>query len=99
MSLGVSIQEVLNADYVILKKSDLMDLLVQVNMQTKVDARKKYISKKEAIAKYNLTRYWFEVAENDVDSLLRIQYGKYKNSAKKYNEQSIIDEQERLAGI
>lgn len=95
MSLGISIQDIMKSEYVILRKQDLVDLLVQVNVETSVEARKKWLTVKEVIAKYGVTRHWLNTSREDVGSVLRINPGKGKTSTVKYNEQSVIDELER----
>lgn len=82
---------------VIIDKKALDELLIETSLKTKVDARVKYISRKDAIAKYNLTRYWFDKYEMDPNSKLIINHGEARNSKKKYNEQSILDELKRQA--
>lgn len=79
----------------LVNKDALLDLMVEVNLKIKVDMRVKWIDRKTVLAKYGLTRYWLQAAENDVNSLLKVINGATKTAPKKYNEQSIIDELER----
>lgn len=80
---------------VVIDKKALDELLLKTSLKTRVDKRVKYISKKEAIATYNVTDYWLKKAEVDPYSKLKVNHGEAANSKKKYNEQSIIDELER----
>lgn len=81
----------------VVSRKQLLALMIEVNTANKVDARVKWLSQKQAIAKYDITRYWLEQCEKNSYSKLRVIYGKGKTSKKKYNEQSIIDELERQA--
>ncbi len=80
----------------LVSKRQLLNLMIEVNQEAKVDARKKWLTQKQIIAKYNVSRYWLEKCEKDPDSRVRVIYGTGKTSKKKYNEQSIIEEFERL---
>ena len=94
----ISIDEIKDKDLVIISKQQLLDLLVEVNVKTSVDKRVKWINRKTAIAKYGVTRFWLQSAENDEFSVLQVFSGKSKNSPKKYLESSLIEEQKRQAG-
>jgi hypothetical protein len=91
----VSIEDLKLHDFVIVKRKQLLDLLIEVNTKTAVDKRVKWIDKKTVVAKYGVTGYWLKSAENDINSVLKVNYGSGKTSPKKYLEQSIIDEQLR----
>ncbi|CAL2108637.1 conserved hypothetical protein [Tenacibaculum sp. 190524A02b] len=102
MSSSISIEEskqfvtaLQNLGLVVIDKKALSDMLLKARLSTQVDKRVKWITKKEARFKYGVTRYWLDNAEIDPNSLLKVDPGESKNSTKKYNEQSIIDEQER----
>lgn len=82
-------------NYLLVDKMAFMNYMVEVNMQTKVDKRLLYISRKKAAQKYNLNRYWFEKSEADRFSVLVIMKAQHSNSVKKYSEQSILDELKR----
>lgn len=81
----------------LVNKTALLDLLAENNVLQLVDNRVKWITLAVAKAKYGVTRYWLNQCENDSKSLLRVNPGNHKNSKKKYNEQSIIDELKRQA--
>lgn len=95
----LSIDELTAKGYVIVHKKQLLDMLIEVNLKTQVDKRVKWIDRKTAIAKYNVTRYWLQVAEQDCNSVLKVNVGSSKTATKKYNEQSIINELERQAAF
>ncbi|WP_407269316.1 hypothetical protein [Tenacibaculum maritimum] len=82
---------------VLLKKSDLEEMLSSVNLSNMVDKRKKYISHKEAIKAYGVTDYWLKNQREDTNTVLKCIPGKNRNSAWKYQIQSIQDELDRLA--
>jgi len=81
----------------LVSRKQLLSLLIEVNQANKVDARVKWLTQKQVIAKYEVTRYWLEQCERNPKSMLRVIYGQGKTSKKKYNEQSVIDELERQA--
>lgn len=97
--MAVSIEEIQNADYVILKREDLENLLVNVRLKNVVDKRVKWIDRKTAIKKYAVSRYWLSAAEKDCNSLLKKQKGLGKTATVKYLEQSIIEEQKRQSEL
>ena len=76
-------------------KSAFSDFMVSVHQKIKVDKRVLYISRNDALLKYNLNKYWFQKYENNVNSLLVFRQGKKDNAKKLYKEQSILDELER----
>ena len=81
----------------LVSKKQLLSLLIEVNATNKIDARVKWLSQKQVIAKYEVTRYWLEQCEKNTSSKLKVIYGKGKTSKKRYNEQSVIEELERQA--
>lgn len=82
---------------ILVDKNAFLDFMIDVNIKTQVDVRVKWIDRKTAIQKYNVTNYWLLCAEKDIQSKLRVNVGKTKTATKKYNEKSIIDELERQA--
>lgn len=80
---------------VVIDKQALKELVADANLNTAIEARKKWISRRDAIKKHNVTRYWLDQAEKEPYTKLKINYGKTATSPKKYNEQSILDELER----
>lgn len=82
-------------DLIIVNKSALLDLMIEVNEKTKVDARVKFIDRKTAQRRYGVSRYWLKAAEEDMHSELIVIHGNGPTSPKKYNEQSIINELKR----
>lgn len=97
--MEVTIQDIQNSKYVILKRTDLEDLLINVRQKTQVDKRVKWIDRKTATAKYGVSRYWLETAEKDIFSLLKVSKLPGKTSKKRYLESSIIEEQNRQASV
>ncbi|TVZ55627.1 hypothetical protein OD91_0882 [Lutibacter sp. Hel_I_33_5] len=93
----ISIDEIENRGLVLIDKNQLLNLLVEVNIKTSVDKRVKWIDRKTAIAKYGVTVDWLQKNELNPNSVLKVMHGKGRTSKKKYNEQSLIDEQNRLA--
>lgn len=81
---------------VLVNKSALLDFMIEANVKTKVDKRVLWVDRKTAIAKYNVTRAWLIAAEKDVYSVLKVKKGRGKTSPTAYNEQSLINELQRL---
>lgn len=81
---------------VLVNKNALLDFMIEANLKTQVDKRVLWIDRKTAIAKYGVSRAWLIAAEKDVFSLLKFKKGAGKTSPTKYNEQSVIDELNRL---
>ncbi|OCK44353.1 hypothetical protein BA195_06665 [Tenacibaculum soleae] len=77
----------------LVNKDALLDLMVEVNLKTKVDKRVKWLTQRDVIAKYGVTRHWLTLAEKNEKSPLKVKKGAYKTAKKKYNEQSVIDTQ------
>ncbi|MGG8495935.1 hypothetical protein ACQY1Q_05940 [Tenacibaculum sp. TC6] len=86
-----------NLGLVVIDKQVLDNLLIEVNLKTRVDKRNSYLTKKEVLQKYNVTRYWLEERLKDPETLIKYDPGKGKTSTGRYNEQSIIKELDRLA--
>lgn len=82
---------------VLVDKSALLDFMIDANLKTQVDKRVLWIDRKTAIAKYGVTRNWLINAEKDVYSVLKVKKGIGKTSPTKYNEQSLINELQRMA--
>lgn len=82
---------------IIISKDVLEQKLIEVRKQTMVDKRVKWITAKEAILKYDVTYHWLQKNEKDTSSELKVIKGPGRTSTKKYNEQSIIDQQQREA--
>jgi hypothetical protein len=80
---------------VIVDKNALLATLSEAGLSNSVDKRFKWITKKQAIAKYNVTRHWLDSAEKNSSAVLKVNVGRTKTATKKYLEQSIIDEQNR----
>ena len=91
----VSLDFLKENNLIIVDKNVLLNHLIEVNVGSSIDKRVKWITKKIAISKYGVTRYWLDNAENNNSSLLEVAVGLAKNSTKKYLEQSIINEQKR----
>lgn len=90
--------EWLTSNNLLIVSKDLLEQqYIEAREKLMVDKRVKWISAKEAIAKYNVTRYWLNQREFDIHSLLKVSKGAGKTSTKKYLEQSIINEQLRMA--
>ncbi|WP_271407165.1 hypothetical protein [Tenacibaculum soleae] len=83
------------AGFEIIDKQALKELVADANLKAAVTSRNKWISKRDAVKKHNITRYWLDMAEKDPLTKLKINYGTTATSPKKYNEQSILDELER----
>jgi hypothetical protein len=83
-----------------LKKNNLIlvdrDALLNYAAEYAVDHRIKWITRKEAIKDFKVSKYWLKNAETDPNSLLRVLKGEGLTSPVKYNRQSIIDELNRL---
>lgn len=84
---------------ILVDKNAFLDFMIEVNVKTKVDKRVKWITRQQAIPKYNLTRYQLRVWEKDPYSVLKWRQKGTGPSKKYYNEQSIIDEQSRLSEV
>ena len=93
----VSLSEFKREGLIIVDKDQFLNLLIEVNVKSAVDKRVKWIDRKTARLKYGVSRNWLLKAEADSFSVLKFQKGKFKTSATKYLEQSIIDEQNRRA--
>ncbi len=91
----VSLDFLKENNLVIVDKNILFAALSEAGVAASVDKRVKWISKKEAFAKYDVTRSWLDKAEKNPSSVLKVNAGKTKTATKKYLEQSIIDEQNR----
>ena len=77
----------------LVNKDALLNLMVEVNLKTKVDKRVKWLTQRDVIAKYGVTRHWLTVAEKNENAPLKVKKGAGKTAKKKYNEQSVIDTQ------
>ena len=82
---------------ILVNKNELLNLLAENNVNAAVDKRVKWITRRTAKTKYGVTRHWLNKQMLDVNTLLKVNPGVGKTSTIKYNEQSIIDEQNRLA--
>lgn len=82
---------------VLVSKDALEEFTINARLESQVDKRVKWIDRKTAIAKYNVTVYWLREAENAPGSYLQVSKGKGRTGTKKYLESSIIDEQQRQA--
>ncbi len=75
---------------VILKKSDLEEMLSSIHLSNRVDNRKKYISHKEVIGMFGVTDYWLRNQREKEESLIVCIPGKHQNTAWKYQIQSFL---------
>ena len=91
----VSLDYLKENNLVIVDASTLFAALYEAGLSASVDKRVKWITKKQAIAKYNVTRNWLDKAAKNPASELKVHVGTTKTATKKYLEQSIIDEQNR----
>lgn len=91
----VSLDFLKENNLVIVDKNTLFAALSEAGLGAAVDKRVKWISKKQAFEKYNVTRGWLDKAEKNPSSILKVNVGTTRTSTKKYLEQSIIDEQSR----
>lgn len=82
---------------IVINKNALLDFMVEANLKAKVDKRVLWIDRKTAVAKYGVTKSWLIAAEKNSRSILRVKKGASKTAPTKYNEQSLIDEMQRLA--
>lgn len=82
---------------IILKKSDLEEMLTNVSISNRIDNRKKYVSHKEAIIMYNITDYWLKNQREDPNSKIICIPGEHNNTSWKYKIESIQHELDRLA--
>ncbi|MFL0083667.1 hypothetical protein V2647_14650 [Tenacibaculum maritimum] len=81
---------------VLVKKTDLEDMINKINLSNRVDNRKKYYTHKEIISMFGVTDYWLKKQREEADTLIKAIPGESKNSAWKYQKQSIQDELDRL---
>ena len=91
----VSLDFLKENNLVIVDKQMLLAALSEAGLGASVDKRHKWITKKQAIAKYNVSRNWLDKAEKNHASVLKVNVGSTRTATKKYLEQSIIDEQTR----
>lgn len=91
------INALLSKGLVLIKKTDLEELISEVSIKNMVDNRVKYISHKKAIKMYGITDYWLKKQREKPDTLLKSIPGENKNSSWKYQIKSIEDELDRLS--
>ena len=91
------INALLSKGLVLLKKTDLEELLNIVNLRNRVDKRKTYISHKQVIEMYGVTDYWLKNQREEPNTELVCIPGKNRNSSWKYQVQSIENELERIS--
>lgn len=91
------VQALLKEGLVLIKKTDLQEMITNINLSNRVDHRKKYITSKEAVAMFGITNYWLKKQRECEDSLLVCISGEHNNSAWKYQIQSIEKELNRLS--
>ncbi|WP_299836110.1 hypothetical protein [uncultured Tenacibaculum sp.] len=91
------INALLNNGLVLLKKTDLEELLSSVALSNRVDNRKKYISHNEAIKMYGVTDYWLKKQRSDANTKLVCIAGNGRTGKWKYQIQSIENELDRLS--
>ena len=91
----VSLDFLKKNNLVIVDKNTLLAALSEAGLSNSVDKRVKWITKQQAIVKYNVTRHWLDKAEKNPASVLKVDVGVTRTATKKYLEQSIIDEQNR----
>ncbi len=81
---------------VVIDKKALEDILFELKVKALIPLKNKWLTRKEVKAKYNISRYWLDQRALDPKTLLKVDVGDTCKSTIKYNEQSIIDEQDRL---
>ncbi|WP_272151652.1 hypothetical protein [Tenacibaculum aiptasiae] len=82
---------------VLVKRTDLEEMMNKINLSNKVDNRNKYFTHKEITSMFGVTDYWLKKQREQPDTLIKSIPGENKNSAWKYKKQSIQDELDRLA--
>ncbi|CAL2095483.1 conserved protein of unknown function [Tenacibaculum sp. 190524A02b] len=88
---------ILNQELIVVRKSDLKELISEMLMSNRVDHRVKYASHKEVIKMFGVTDYWLKQQRSDPDTKLICNPGRCNNSSWKYQIQSVQDELDRLA--
>lgn len=94
---ALSLKYLKENNLIIVSKNELLNFIAENNLNAAVDKRVKWIDRKTAIAKYGVSRYWLQKQSIDPNTKLKVNVGDGKTSTIKYLEQSIIDEQNRLA--
>jgi hypothetical protein len=85
------LQELTASGLLVVSKNALLDLVIDANIATKEDARIKYLTAKQVVKEFGVTKYWLEMTTSK-KSKIKVIPGKAKNSANRYQKQSVIDE-------
>lgn len=81
----------------VIDKAALNELIANAKKQETVPLSHKWITRKQAKEIYGVTVHWLNQQMNDPKTLLKVDPGKFKRSTMKYNEQSLVNELERLS--
>jgi len=92
MSKSEFLQELTASGLLVVSKNALLDLVIDANIATKEDARIKYLTASQVVKQFGITKYWLEMTTAKKNSKIKVIPGKAKNSANRYQKQSVIDE-------
>lgn len=83
---------------VVVDEAYLLELSIKANIATAVDTRVKWLTIKQVMERYNVTRYWIKKNQKDPNSLLKFNCGNGGKTSKiKILESSVVLEQKRNA--
>lgn len=86
-------------DLLVVSRKELLDLVAAERLHAQLDKRVKWLTAKQVILKYGVSKYWLRKTEVLPGSVLVVRYGEAINSTKKYQEQSVVDELQRQSNI